>query len=115
MKKRWWVWFLVWTLPFFLLTAIYSPYLAIGLLTFFGLYALHAWHALGYTRDWHKYKERLKDPQPLAEVALFGVVGLMFFLAILNQPDETLIVLIALIPLLAGLAFPSGPATMKSK
>ncbi|HLD76417.1 MAG TPA: hypothetical protein VI874_05320 [Candidatus Norongarragalinales archaeon] len=106
MKKRWWFWFLVWTVPFFVITAVFTPYLALGLIAFFVLHALRVWHEVDYAHDWRRFKEKLKDPQPLAELFLFGTVLLMFILALSNQPKETLIVLLALIPLLASLAFP---------
>ncbi|MBI4360790.1 hypothetical protein HY572_03380 [Candidatus Micrarchaeota archaeon] len=107
MKKRWWAWFLVWTIPFAALTLFFAPLLFWGLTAFFALYAVLAWERAGFTSDFRKFKEQLKDPQPLAELALMGVVVLLFLLLAVGSPSESLLVLVALVPVLAAMAFPA--------
>ncbi len=109
MKKRWWFWFLVWTIPFLAITYYASPGLALAIVGFFTLYGLLAWRRTGYTRNFKTYKEAVKDPQPLAELGLAGLLVLLFLMVAYRTPNEAFIVLAALIPLLLSMAFP--PAT----
>ncbi|MDP2717493.1 MAG: hypothetical protein Q8P02_01995 [Candidatus Micrarchaeota archaeon] len=108
MKKRWWFWFLVWTVPFAVLTAFFTPLLFLGLLGFFALYAFLAWEKTGFTKKFKVYKQQIKDPTPLAELSLVGVLVLLFLLAAVGAPETALLVLVALVPLLAGMAFPEA-------
>lgn len=109
MKKRWWFWFLVWTLPFAALTFVFAPLLFWGLLAFFALYGILAWERTGFTGSFKTFKAQIKDPQPLAELALMGVLVLLFLLLAVGSPSESLLVLVALIPVLAAMAFPAKP------
>ncbi len=106
MKKRWWFWFLVWTIPFLALTFYSLPGFGFALVGFFALYGLLAWRRAGYTRDFKKYKDAIKDPQPLAELALAGLLVLLFLMVAYDTPNEAILVLAALIPLLLSMAFP---------
>ncbi len=106
MKKRLWLWFLAWTVPFLALTLWFAPLLGMGLVGFFALYALLAWRSTGYARNLKQFKEALKNPKPLAEIGLVGLLVLLFLLAAYRQPDQSFLVLVALIPLLAAMAFP---------
>lgn len=110
MKKRWWLWFFAWTLPFLALTFYASQMLGASVVGFFLLYGLLAWRRTGYTRNFKAYKEAIKDPQPLAELSLAAVIVLLFLFAAYPTPSESLIVLVALIPLLAAMAFPDDGA-----
>ncbi|MBI5226666.1 hypothetical protein HY994_05550 [Candidatus Micrarchaeota archaeon] len=110
MKKRLWLWFLVCTIPFVLLTLWVSPLLGLGLVGFFSLYALLAWRRTGYTNRFMVFKEAIKDSQPLAELMLAGLLVLLLLLAAYRTPGEAFLVLIALVPLLAAMAFPDDGA-----
>ena len=110
MQKRWWLWFLVWTLPFLVLTLYVSPALGASVIGFFLLYGVLAWRRTGYTNKLAVFKAAVKDPQPLAELSLAAVIVLLFLFAAYPTPGESLIVLIALIPLLAAMAFPDDGA-----
>lgn len=109
MKKRWWLWFLVWTLPFAALCFVFTPLLFWGLAAFFALYAVLAWERTGFTQHVTEFKNQLKDPQPFAELSLMGVVVLLFLLLAVGSPSESLLVLVALIPVLSAMAFPAKP------
>jgi|GEM_PF-2272599 len=106
MKKRWWFWFLAWTIPFLAITFYASAGLSLALVGFFALYGLLSWRRTGYTRDFKTYKEAIKDPQPLAELGLAGLLVLLFLMVAFDTPNQALLVLAALVPLLAGMAFP---------
>ncbi len=110
MKKRWWFWFFAWTLPFLAITFYASVGLGLVITGFFALYGLLAWRRTGYTRDFTKYKEAIKDPQPLAELALVGLLVLLFLMVAYDTPNEAYLVLAALIPLLLSMAFPPAAA-----
>ncbi len=106
MKKRFWLWFLVWTVPFAVLTLFFAPLLFLAIVGFFALYAFLAWEKTGFTKKFRTYKEQLKDPTPLAELSFVGVLVLLFLLAAVGAPETALLVLVALVPLLASMAFP---------
>lgn len=113
MKKRWWFWFLAWTIPFLAITYFALPGLAFALVGFFVLYGLLAWRRTGYVRDFKAYKEALKDPQPLAELSLAGLLVLLFLMVAYDTPNEAFLVLAALVPLLLSMAFPASKSPKK--
>lgn len=108
MKKRWWFWFLVWTIPFLAIMFYAVAGLAFAIVGFFALYGLLAWRRTGYTRDLKTYKAAIKDPQPLAELGLAGLLVLLFLMVAYDTPNQAFLVLAALVPLLAGMAFPEA-------
>ncbi|MBI2445359.1 hypothetical protein HYV43_03160 [Candidatus Micrarchaeota archaeon] len=110
MKKRWWFWFLAWTIPFLAIMFYATPGLAFAIVGFFALYGLLAWRRTAYTRDFKTYKTALKDPQPLAELGLAGLLVLLFLMVAYDTPNEAFLVLAALIPLLLSMAFPPASA-----
>ncbi len=110
MKKRLWLWFLIWTVPFAFLTLWFSPILGLGLIGFFTLYAMLAWRRTGYSNKFAVFKAAIKDSQPLAELVLAGLLVLVLLLAAYQTPSEAFLVLIALVPLMAAMAFPDDGA-----